>query len=1546
MDERRGSDTRLNHLKSSLASTSRLSLESDFTQDGAPPRLDANGTATPTNPAAGSVGAAVDGGYSISSVLTDPNAPASLLPAFPSIASNPYVPNSLSGIGTALTSGTLPRASTSSKSVAQRRSRAPPIAVSASSELRPVKKDEFDAYLQEVGPEWERWISERKLATAGAHDGADGHAGEGLGLGMAASAPGQTEEVLPPLDGVPQIFFDAAFNLSNPRTFDLVTERIRMSPSSSPSQIQDEFSPNGASGRDHDVDDASSQPIPGLGPLTLADLAADQILQEKLSHYTAVIESHLVREIGIRSSSFFAALSNLQSLHHQGEDCLAKISELQAVLSKEEKGVGGASKRGLQILRSQARRRGLETIEEGVRAVEEVWAGLEEVTDLVGHGEWMGALEVSEQVESMYYGSAATQDDDESQQTPTVDSGFTIGSPSSDSAASPRPGAKKSKSSAKLNLTRIKALDSLPRKLALLRAQVAKSLESELIGVLDRETEVAVDEFVRLSPSGGWKGKGKESADRHVSAPMRSQSPLGIVVSDADGDEEKDEGGETTAWERAQDRAQPVVRGLIRADGMEGAVAAWREAVLREVRAMVRVHLPTAETPSAEEEDAFGQISSRQSVDLGTVSEKSISLAKKLKAMTHATFLELAEKTYLGLLGTIEVVDIHSRVLLKLATDIREDEARRKARRRAVDVKAPPSHGTSLLTIPGSPDSTSPPALSTSPSYSSQPPSPVEDSSLASDVADVVHAAAELANLRFSKVIGVRTEVHSNLALEEFLEIFDASWGFVVQCEIICQRMIVGLRGVMVGQAKTFLQTFHQKRITESARLVENEQWSPSDVSAGTQKVVNLVLESAVSDPTDLLVGKRRQARLAALNGSAPENGEVKGTTKQLDIEGRDYHAVSAGLAAVDVLADYLKVVVNCPLLTTDAMSKVVEYMKSFNSRTCQVVLGAGAMRSAGLKNITAKHLALASQALSIMISLIPYIRETLRRHLNPKQAVMLVEFDKLKRDYQEHQNEIHSKLVAIMSDRLQVHSKTLESINWEAPVSGRKEGTPNAYMEALVKEHMTLHKVLSRFLQPSTVDGIMGQVFSALNLKLAEDLGKVEIKSEDAKKRMMTDVSYLKTKLAELKGLERETPGVELEHLVESKQTPQAVAPPALRRISSTTERTSSLPGASQPPPVPTVVEASPAPSQPQSPALPISSLPSSPDPANSPVAVPTPDTVPSPFGSPLPQVPLPAPTPTPPPVEKPPPPVKRKSMAERLAEIARRGKPVEQPPPPPPVPSVPVPQEKEMEKDVEEATLIAPGANGHSIAPKMEEQQAVAPTTTEVTTIEGTGASASAVKEVEVAKVETGTPEVMEPTPEAPVEQEKMDSETVPVATMEEADPAPSEPVVEATALTEKPVAAEQEVDPEEAPLVELSAPLDAPATAELLEVTQVSTETGESAALVDHQEEKIKEIASVAAEVSETAEEVDPVPEAKEIAAEPVEEAGEIAGFTEDAALKVDEEAPLTMSPKIREELLEKDAVAPAEADVAPETGIKEQAVGDDVEPEIEEEESSFL
>lgn len=465
-------------------------------------------------------------------------------------------------------------------------------------------RSEFDEYLNEVGPAWERWQKESRLGREGTADLRESVNGGSVGLGLGgveeqggSSLPRVREEELPPLDGVPQIFFDPAFNLSNPRTFDLVTERIQLTPSNSP-QLRAADDPDPL---DTPSQGPAFEPIPGLGPLTLNDLATDQILQEKLSHYTAVIESHLVREIGLRSSSFFSALSNLQSLHQQGEDTLAKITELQAALSKEEKGVGGSAKRGLEILRGQARRRGLEKIEESVRAVEELWSGVEAVKEMVEHGEWVGALEVSEQIEAMYHGSSTTDTDDS---TPGfADSpSFDLATPST--ATTPKRRARASK----LNLTRVRALDGVPKKLALLRAQVAKSLESELIGVLEHEMEVGVEDYRRLSTNGAWKGKGKaESASlfspSSTTSPSIARGVAAIMASPVSTEDAPKEGeaGEELAKERAKERARPVVRGLVRADGMDGAVAVWRESALRQVRTMVReVSFPCKRSDSSQ----------------------------------------------------------------------------------------------------------------------------------------------------------------------------------------------------------------------------------------------------------------------------------------------------------------------------------------------------------------------------------------------------------------------------------------------------------------------------------------------------------------------------------------------------------------------------------------------------------------------------------------------------------------------------------------------------------------------------------------------------------------------------------------------------------------------------------------------------------------------------------------------------------------------------------------------------------------------------------
>lgn len=156
-----------------------------------------------------------------------------------------------------------------------------------------------------------------------------------------------------------------------------------------------------------------------------------------------------------------------------------------------------------------------------------------------------------------------------------------------------------------------------------------------------------------------------------------------------------------------------------------------------------------------------------------------------------------------------------------------------------------------------------------------------------------------------------------------------------------------------------FLLAFHNARLASSATLVENEQWAQVEVPASAQRWADLLVDSAVGDPPEFVLYRTGDANgtNGAANGHTSNPITPNGSAKQLLIEGRPYFVVGATLRVVEMLLDYMKVIVNLSLLTTDAMSRTIEYLKAFNSRTCQVVLGAGAMRSAGLRNITAKHL-------------------------------------------------------------------------------------------------------------------------------------------------------------------------------------------------------------------------------------------------------------------------------------------------------------------------------------------------------------------------------------------------------------------------------------------------------------------------------------------------------------------------------------------------------------------------------------------------------------
>ncbi|KAF5389861.1 hypothetical protein D9757_003618 [Collybiopsis confluens] len=1022
---------------------------------------------------------------------------------------------------------------------------APPKAHSAlpavmPAELPRVRRKDFDSYLNAISSEWDKYEKSLAQAMSGpsstfeiqqdaapsSPDFGDGNRQGSLGslasfssleplstARLQSLSPKQAKDI-PPLDSVPPIFFESDFDLGNLETFSLVTE----------SELGD-----------GDLR-AQSHSLP---------------LLEKFSHYADTIELHLSNEIVARAPSFFAALTNLHTLQSESTATLSQISRLRSMLQQVDENV---AKKGLEVVELEKRATGIQDIERSVKGVKDVVKFTGEARENVGKGKWGDALVVLGILDEMWNTTLRAEqspkilsplppalESDEEQEfeppPPTYSSAVSL------SAVDLLP-------SLGIPLSQLDAFSALPSHLQSLTLEIASSLSEELVSVLR-------DDLQRRVELGCTSGKSTSRG---------------------------------TASEETKDRLTVLLDGLIKTKGIKEAALSWREEVFEEVRGLINKHFLGLESGSPN----LTPIAYTHNSD--TIPR----LASHLRSLPHADFMSIMRTIYRDLLGAVEGLQNQTALLGEISETLEADErATNSVRQKHNVAKSRPTPTPLSTTSPG-------PASSTTDGTS-------VTSLLVAELSDTLSSATELAHTQVARLLSFRPEAHATLALAEFIELFNETWEFVVKCEVACRKMIVGLRGAMVSQAKVFLQTFHQARLTQSAKLVEDEQWAPQDVTLEIQTTANMIIDSAMKDPAELILRPEAQEEsrtpttptprnsfLSPLKGllrtptqngtssptqpalppsitSSTSKSSNRGTatstkkSKHLYVETNSFFTVPATSAVLSLLTNYLSVIINLNILTTDTMSRIIEFLKAFNSRTCQVVLGAGAMRSAGLKNITAKHLALASQSLSIMIALIPYIRETFRRHLNSKQAVMLVEFDKLKRDYQEHQHEVHAKLIAIMGDRLSAHIRSLQArvihslyfpapslashaVNWNVPKAG---GGINDYMEVLLKETVTLHKVLSRYLSATVVEDVMSQVFAAINHRLSEEYGKIELPHAEAKLRLLEDARFLHQKLSALKTIGK--PSMMLELVIQEKPIPKPPGgPPTPTPIRSSTMTTS----------------------------------------------------------------------------------------------------------------------------------------------------------------------------------------------------------------------------------------------------------------------------------------------------------------------------------------------------------------------------------------------------
>jgi vacuolar protein sorting-associated protein 54 len=770
-------------------------------------------------------------------------------------------------------------------------------------------------------------------------------------------------------------------------------------------------------------------------------LATNAILQEKLSWYMDTIEVHLISSISTASNSFFAALGSLRELHSEAADSVDRIKSLRGELDALDKKMAIG---GMEIVKERRRRENLKQLAEATQQLRCIVEGVHQCESLVDSGAVEKALDAVDALENLIKGEKSGTD-------PKL---LQVELP-------PR----------LRDLTGTTALQGVNSDMDTLRYRVGKAFEVRFLGALLGDLRRHVERVPIRDTLQRWSNASQRSRGGH----NREQSALPAYMT-LNNDFRLD--------------LLTSLKGLHRARHTSPSAAAYRESVLKEIKTIIKRPLPSSNDDDNESIMSASTMGNRQL----SQQERSAILARNLRSLEPGTAEDTLVKIYIGVGETLRRLGTQVKVLLDVTSTIDDPSSSNEPKSPPRSPNAPAIDGR-LSGVEGS-----------NPSAVRQ---LQEEIHQALDMSNLLGQAVDIAQNQIVKILRVRSEQSVHQSPTRFLRYFTINLLFANECEAVSGRGGTVLKNVVNAQIREYIKQMGDSEQQRLAQGMDSDQWNPKDFSEKDSVLLSRILEGSTQDAEAWTMGSKiwlpydESSDVPTSNGTQTPtaNGSAKDKVRPATIDSETYILPSSAVVFLHGLQPYMELITGIPSLTSEIAASLLSFLQLFNSRCTQLILGAGATRSVGLKNITTKHLALASQALSFITTLIPHIREFVRRHTGSGVGVtsLMGEFDKVKRLYQEHQNNISDKLVDIMAGRAAVHVKSMKMINWDE--KGTAPGI-SPYMETLAKETTTLHKVLSKFLPDSTVLMIMDPVFKSYKDQWGKAFNDVVVETDKGKQR------------------------------------------------------------------------------------------------------------------------------------------------------------------------------------------------------------------------------------------------------------------------------------------------------------------------------------------------------------------------------------------------------------------------------------------------------------
>jgi vacuolar protein sorting-associated protein 54 len=763
-------------------------------------------------------------------------------------------------------------------------------------------------------------------------------------------------------------------------------------------------------------------------------LATNAILQEKLSWYMDTVEIHLISSISTASKSFFTALGSLRELHAEAADSVNRIQVLRKDLQKIDKEMALG---GLKVVNLRRRRENVRMLAAAVAQLRDVVESVSRCEELVEQGDIEEAAEGLEEVEKLMAGDKvsdrAAADDEEGSPRRIID------------------------------LRGIKALEGASDDLDQLRQRIGMGYETRFLNDLLGDLR----QHVQNVPSDATLQRWGISFQRQRGGRPVSVSPAYMSFNS-----------------ELRSQLDIQLNGLARARYTMPAATSFKTAVLREMKGLIRKHLPSS---SDDDNESMVSLSTHAGHQLSQ-QEKSSILARNLRALDPEDAYAMLINVYTGISESLRRLSVQVKILLDIASGLGNSPAS--------GVRSPPR----------SPNPQSLDQALKSPQSGPTASDMAQDEILqVLDMSSLLGQAVDIAQSQITKVLKVRSEQTAQLPKEQFLNYFTLNRLFADECEAISGRGGTALKTIVGSHIRDFITRFGDAQRHQIVKVMDADRWDACDFGDAENTILTRILDASTKDIDAWLDASKIWNHTAGKDqahsddADAAANGTDKTKVRSAIVDEQKYILPDSAMAMMRSIEEFEFLMSNIPSMIQDIAPHLLDILKLFNSRSSQLILGAGATRSAGLKNITTKHLALSSQALSFVIALVPYVREFVRRsgQANP----LMAEFDKVKRLCQEHQSGIHEKLVDIMSSRSSLGVNAMKKIEWDAKGSSP---TVSPFMETLAKETGTLHRVLSKHLPDMTVSMIMDPVFKNYADQWKKAFQEADVQTEAGKKRFV----------------------------------------------------------------------------------------------------------------------------------------------------------------------------------------------------------------------------------------------------------------------------------------------------------------------------------------------------------------------------------------------------------------------------------------------------------